>query len=169
MTSKATWILLKIAEDHLQILNITDFEYYCCLLVLVDTITDTVAVRKLHFHVFWSQKSKIIYYPSRAINMHVIMYVCMSVSCVCLTTCTCIHVWCEHQKGISSILNFRNDMRTALASGDYQTLLEFLTTTFGSFSEMVAVFKVWYICMSLLTYSTFSQGGLRASETFLYL
>lgn len=52
MTSKATWILLKIAEDHLQILNITDFEYYCCLLVLVDTITDTVAVRKLHFHVF---------------------------------------------------------------------------------------------------------------------
>ena len=33
-------------------------------------------------------------------------------------------------------------MRTALATGDYQTLLEFLTATFDSFSEMNAVFKV---------------------------
>lgn len=33
-------------------------------------------------------------------------------------------------------------MRTALATGDYQTLLEFLTTTFDSFSEMNEVFKV---------------------------
>ena len=39
-------------------------------------------------------------------------------------------------------LSFRNDMRTALATGDYQTLLEFLTTTFDSFSEMNEVFKV---------------------------
>ena len=38
--------------------------------------------------------------------------------------------------------SFRNDMRTALATGDYQTLLEFLTTTFDSFSEMNEVFKV---------------------------
>lgn len=36
-------------------------------------------------------------------------------------------------------------MRTALATGDYQTLLEFLTTTFDSFSEMTAVFMVWQI------------------------
>ena len=33
-------------------------------------------------------------------------------------------------------------MGTALATGDYQTLLEFLTTTFDSFSEMNEVFKV---------------------------
>lgn len=38
-------------------------------------------------------------------------------------------------------LSLRNDMRTALATGDYQTLLEFLTATFDSFSEMNAVFK----------------------------
>ncbi|KAL9983333.1 hypothetical protein ACROYT_G005487 [Oculina patagonica] len=37
-------------------------------------------------------------------------------------------------------LSLRNDMRTALASGDYQNILEFLTTTFDSFSEMTAVF-----------------------------
>ena len=32
-----------------------------------------------------------------------------------------------------------------MASGEYQSLLEFLTATFDSFSEMVTVFKVWCI------------------------
>lgn len=40
--------------------------------------------------------------------------------------------------------NSRNDWRAAMASGEYQGLLEFLTSTFDSFSEMVTVFKVCF-------------------------
>jgi len=51
-------------------------------------------------------------------------------------------------------------MRTALATGDYQTLLQFLTTTFDSFSEMTSVFMVWQIQMIFFLQVHF--GGLLA-------
>ncbi|XP_073238987.1 probable E3 ubiquitin-protein ligase HECTD2 [Porites lutea] len=38
-------------------------------------------------------------------------------------------------------MSLRSDWREATASGDYQSLLEFLTRTFDSFSELVSVFK----------------------------
>lgn len=38
-------------------------------------------------------------------------------------------------------MSLRSDWREATASGDYQSLLEFLTRTFDSFSEVVSVFK----------------------------